>query len=207
MPYIGEPYNESYFHTFSFPLRPEGYHDYSRFLDFAQGQNLWENIADDIEVTTDLVSGKRVLDVGCAYGYLTDILKTRGVNVSGIDISTWAIGQAQTLFPSLDFTEGDFLSSGFSNNTFDLAVTCGTIECMNTDAEIGNFLSEMRRVTKPNGIMYALIDYNRSDPIYQNKTAAEWLTAMEAGLPGPFTFDVQDIGHLPLYYATRVVVT
>ncbi len=207
MPYIGDPYDYDYFHTFS-KIRPEGYHDYSRFLDFAQGQNLWVNIADDIEATTGLVSGKRVLDIGCAYGYLTDILTARGADVSGIDISAWAISQAQSLFPTLDFIDEDLLNTGFSNNTFNLSVVCGTLECMNNDAEIGNFLSRLRGIMKSSGIWYFLIDYNHGPaPIYQNKTAEEWLVALDAGIPGPFDFAVQDVGHLPLYYATRVVVT
>ena len=207
MTYIGEPYDETYYHTFS-KTRREGYHDYSRWLDFAGGQNLWENIADDIEAMTGLVSGKRILDVGCAYGYLTDILTARGANVSGIDISAWAISQAQSLFPALDFVQGDLLTSGFGNNTFHLTVVCGTLECMNNDAEIGSFLSEIKRVTKPTGIMYFLIDYCRGPaPIYQNKTYEEWLTDLQAGISGPYDFDVQDVGHLPLYYATRAVVT
>jgi SAM-dependent methyltransferase len=202
MPYIGEPYDEDYFHTFS-KIRPEGYHDYP-----SSGIQTLVNIADDIEATTGPVSGKDILDVGCAYGYLTDILTARGANVVGIDLSTWAISQAQSLFPALTFDQGDFLSSPYSNNQFDLTVVCGALECMNNDSEIGSFLSEVRRVTKSRGVYYFLIDYNRgSTPIYQNKTSAEWLADMDSGLPGPFTFNVEDVGHLPLYYSTRVVVT
>jgi SAM-dependent methyltransferase len=206
VPYIGEPYDQDYFHTFS-KIRPEGYHDYSRFLDFAGGQNLFVNIADDIEAQTGLVSGKRVLDVGCAYGYLTDELANRGADVTGIDISGYAMAEAQSLFPALDFVQADFLLSSLPKNEFDLTVVCGVIECMNNDAEIDAFIQEIGRVTHPTGIMYGLISYDDSDPIYQNKTAAEWEAVLNAGLPGPYDFDVQDVGHLPLFYATRMVVT
>lgn len=205
-PYIGEPYTESYFHTFS-QIRPEGYHDYSRFLDFAQGQNLWENIADDIEATTGLVSGKDVLHVCCEYGYLTNILTTRGANVIGVDLSTWAISQAQSLFPALTFVEADFVSAGFGLNQFDLLVVVGWVERMPTDPDIADLMQECGRVTHPTGTMYFLIDYDETDPIYQNKTASEWLAILEAGIPGPYDFAVEDVGHLPLYYRSRVVVT
>jgi SAM-dependent methyltransferase len=200
MAYLGEPYDASYY---------VGNHD-GGYTDFATiNPQWWINIADDIEANTGLVSGKRVLEVGCAYGFLTNLLAQRGADVSGIDISAFAIGEANSRFPTLDFVEDDFLSSGaFSNNTFDLIVSCGAFECMSTDPEIGGFLSRMRAWLKSSGIYYFLIDYKNSPPIYyQNKTAAEWLIAMEVGLPGPFDFDVEDVGHLPVMYATRVVVT
>lgn len=203
MPYIGEPYDQDYFHTFS-RIRPEGYNDYPD----GGGIQLFTNISDDIETMIGPVNGKNVLDVGCAYGYLMDVLADRGANVIGIDLSAWAISQAQVLFPSLTFNQNDFLTSPYSNNQFNLTVICGTLECMNNDIEIGLFLNEIRRVTKPNGIMYFLIEFKHGpDPIYQNRTAAEWLITLEAGMPGPFNFDVQDVGHLPLYYGTRIVVT
>jgi 2-polyprenyl-3-methyl-5-hydroxy-6-metoxy-1,4-benzoquinol methylase len=200
MPYLEEPYDASYY---------VGNHD-GGYTDFATiNPQWWINIADDIEANTGLVSGKRVLEVGCAYGFLTDLLAQRGADVSGIDISAFAIGEANSRFPTLDFIEDDFLSSGaFSNNTFDLIVSCGAIECMSNDSEMSSFLSRARAWLKPNGTYYFLIDYNTGPVVYyQNKTVSEWLTAMAAGLPGPFDFDVEDVGHLSVMYATRVVVT
>lgn len=200
MPYLGEPYDASYY------VGSDG----AGYTDFAKiNPQFWINIADDIETATGLVSGKRVLDIGCAYGHLTNELALRGADVSGIDISTFAIAEANSRFPTRDFVEDDFLlSSAFSGNTFDLTVSCGALECMENDSDIGSFFSRVRFLTKSNGIYYFLVDYKNSPPIYyNNRTAAEWLTAMEAGLPGPFTFDVEDVGHLPIRFATRVVVT
>jgi SAM-dependent methyltransferase len=205
MPYLGEPYDQSYFEGDN--TRREGYPHYGEWFvrhDFAV---VW---ADDIEAETGLVVGKDVLVVGCAYGFLVAELEARGANVIGIDISAYAIAEANSRFPGLTFVEGDFLSSPFSNNQFDMSVSMGVLGCMNTDVEIGNFLSETRRVVKnANKLYYFLEDYSTSShgTIYQNRTPAEWLLAMEAGLPGPFSFDVQDVGHLPVYYRTRVVVS
>lgn len=200
MPYLEEPYDAAYY---------VGNHD-GGYTDFATiNPQWWINIADDIEANTGLVSGKRVLEIGCAYGFLTNELNSRGADVSGIDISAFAIAEANSRFPTLDFVEGDFLTSGvFPNNTFDLTISCGALECMSNDQEIGQFLSRVRSWTRSAGTYYFLVDYN-TGPVayYQNRTAAEWLLAMEAGLPGPFTFDVQDVGGMSLMYATRVVVT
>lgn len=203
MPYLGEPYDSSYFEGGG--LRPEGYPDYGAWSIRHSFAVAW---ADDIETHTGLVSGKDILDVGCAYGFLTNELEARGANVIGIDLSSFGISEANSRFPALTFVEGDFITNGFSNNQFDLTVSLGALECMDTDPLMQTFLNQVNRVTKPTGIYYFLIDYDENPPFhYQNKTAAEWFAAMQAGLPGPYTFDVQDVGNLPLYYATRVVVT
>jgi SAM-dependent methyltransferase len=205
MPLIGEPYDQDYYHTFSL-IRPEGYHDYP---DGNLDGQLFINIADDIEAHPQIgpVAGLDVLDVGCAYGYLTNELVQRGANVIGIDISAWAIAQAQALFPGLTFVQDDVINSPFSNNQFDLLVVCGVLECMADDPTIGQFLNELNRILPNNRWMYFLIENNFGpEPIYQQRTAAEWQTALNAGIPGPFDFDVQDVGHLPLYYGTRAVV-
>lgn len=203
MPYRGEPYDQAYFEAEPF-MTQAGYTYYPRFVDLG----IFTNWADDIEAQTGPVAGKDVLDIGCAYGYLTAELAARGANAVGIDISPWAIAKAQILHPGITFIEGDFLSSPFGNNDFHLTCVIGIVECMNNDAEMSAFLSEARRVNRPNGKFYALMEYKFGpDPIYLNYTWAEWLARFEAGIPGPFDFDAQDVGHLPVFYGTRVVVT
>lgn len=203
MPYFGEPFDVTYYEGAG--ARDDGYRDYP---DLIFRHNLAVAWADDIEATTGLVSGKDVLDIGCAYGFLTDELEARGANVIGVDLSAFAIGEANSRFPALTFVQEDFLANSFSNNQFHLSVAIGSLECMSIDLEIQTFLNEVNRVVRPTGIFYFLIDWDETPPqYYNNRTPAEWLAAMQAGLPGPYTFDVQDVGHLPLFYRTRVVVT
>ena len=203
MPYLGEPYDMTYFEGAG--SRREGYPHYA---DWYASHNFAVTWADDIEAHTGLVAGKDVLVVGCAHGFLVAELDARGANVIGIDISAYAIAEANASFPGLAFVQGDFLTS-FGANQFDMSVNIGVLECMNNNAEIGAFLSRTRLVVNNSRSYYFLIDYSTSatPTIYQNRTAAEWLAAMQVGLPGPFTFDVQDVGHLPVFYATRVVVS
>jgi SAM-dependent methyltransferase len=204
MPYLGEPFDQSYFEGFG--SRHEGYWN---FPDNFVRHNFAVVWADDIEAETGLVTGKDILVVGCAYGFLVAELDSRGANAIGIDISGWAISQANLRFPGSTFVQEDFIINSFSNNQFNMSVNLGVLECMSTDPEIGTFLSQTRRVVDNSRSYYFLLDYSTSQQgtVYQNRTAAEWLAAMEAGLPGPFAFDVQDVGHLPVYYRTRVVVS
>ena len=54
-----------------------------------------------------LSKGKRrgkLLDIGCAYGFLTNSLNRYGYTAIGIDISEFAIEQARSRFPYLNFT-------------------------------------------------------------------------------------------------------
>lgn len=203
MPYLGEPFDATYFEGDG--SRPDGYPEYGVWAERHAFAVAW---ADDIETHTGLVTGKDILDVGCAYGFLTAELEARGATVVGIDLSSYCIAEANSRFPALTFVEDDFITNPFSNNQFDLTVGLGVLECMDTDPLMQTFLNQVNRVTKPTGIYYFLIDFDNNPPFYyQNKSTAEWLLAMEAGLPGPYDFDVENVGHLPLYYATRVVVT
>jgi len=77
------------------------------------------------EMGKDLLigQGKRALDVGCAYGYISHVLTVLGYETFGTDISNWGIKQAKNQ------TNGQFLVSDvqtslpFKPQTFDL-VTC-----------------------------------------------------------------------------------
>jgi SAM-dependent methyltransferase len=200
--YYGVPFNSDYYEGPG--TRRDGYDEYGAWMVRHSFATAW---ADDIEAQYGLVSGDDVLVVGCAYGFLVDELASRGANVIGIDISSYAIGEANSRFPTRTFVEEDFLSNSFSNNQFHLTVCIGSLECMSTEDQMQTFLNQVNRVTRPTGVYYFLIDYDNYAPYYQNKTATEWLAAFQAGLPGPYTFDVQDIRDLSIFYTTRVVVT
>ena len=67
--------------------------------------------------------GKTALDVGCAYGYGVDVLKTLGYDAYGIDISKYSSKKAKKLF-SADFLACDVQKGlPFKENVFDL-ITC-----------------------------------------------------------------------------------
>lgn len=47
--------------------------------------------------------GKRILDVGCGNGYISNALATKGKEVVGIDFDENAVGIAQSVYPSIKF--------------------------------------------------------------------------------------------------------
>lgn len=67
--------------------------------------------------------GKTALDVGCAYGYAVNVLKSFGYDASGVDISKHGVKQAKKIC-STDLVVCDLQKNlPFKNRVFDL-VTC-----------------------------------------------------------------------------------
>ena len=68
--------------------------------------------------------GKTALDVGCAYGFAVDVLKSLGYDSLGVDISRYSIKQAKKKIRIVDFAVCDMQSGlPFKKESFDL-VTC-----------------------------------------------------------------------------------
>ena len=193
MPYIGEPFDENYF-TGSNPL------GYTNIAFEEERHRAWAN---DIEQYTGLVSGKDVLEIGCAFGYLTDELALRGATVTGFDYSDYAIAQAQALFPTRHFVVGDIMSSGFTRNSFDLIVCCRTLECFDM-TQTGAVLRELARIKRPQGSLYITV-YSQHET-YHCLSQAEWQSYASPLFPGQ-TINVYPVGDQPLSADLRIVVT
>lgn len=94
-----------------------------------------------------------VLDIGCGSGHGSNTLASKFKTVSGVDISPEAIEYAKKYWqlPNIDFRLGDSLNIPFPDNTFDVVVAFEVFEHL-TDWR--KFLTEIKRVLKPNGLVY-----------------------------------------------------
>ncbi|WND03341.1 class I SAM-dependent methyltransferase [Temperatibacter marinus] len=121
-----------------------------RMGDFSQ-KSLWKEEASKAFEDIQISSNFRALDIGCNDGSGTEILSSLlDVSFEGIDISTAAIDSAHKNFPNKKdkFQTYDGENIPFLENSFD--VIC----CMHVIGHVKNvktFLSEIRRVMKPNG--------------------------------------------------------
>ncbi len=75
----------------------------------------------------DPVRHKRLIEIGCAYGYFLDIARSYFCNVQGIDITEEGIFHAREHL-GLDVIHGDFLKHDFGNQKFDVVCLWDTIE-------------------------------------------------------------------------------
>lgn len=192
MPYIGEPFDASYF----IGSRPEGYTDITEI-------SYWPAVADDIEARMGSVNGLDVLEIGCAFGGLSAELDSRGANMTGLDISAHAIGEAQTQHPGITFITSDGLNTPFPNNAFDMAVASRVSTCMPDVATLKDLIREIKRKVKAQGAAYILEDL--VNIYYFTITEAQWQTEVSSLFPGKTT-ETTLVGHrLPA--DVRVVVT
>ncbi len=93
--------------------------------------NNFESIASKI---INLFNPETVLDIGCAYGYLVEALRSKGVKAYGIDVSEYAVNQAdENVKPFLKSMSAlDNLPDNFPKH-YDLVVSIEMIEHLYED--------------------------------------------------------------------------
>ncbi len=108
----------------------------------------WVPVARDIVQHFNLKPGQRVLDVGCAKGFLVkDLLSVcPGLDVYGLDISDYAIKHCESeVIGRLHRGSADDLP--FPDNSFDAVISLNTIHNF-TRTQAIKALSEVQRVSK-----------------------------------------------------------
>lgn len=140
----------------------------------------WVPIAEDIVKHYQLKAGDRVLDIGCAKGFLVkDLMKVcPGLEVFGIDISNYAIMHCE---PEVigRLHVGDARRLPFPDNSFKVALSINTIHNFDRTECIGA-IKEMQRVTTDGG--YIQVDSYKSE--VDRQLFLDWvLTAKTHGTP------------------------
>lgn len=143
-----------------------------------------------------LAPGARVLDVGCAWGRLSQELAAHGYNVMGIDINEREIERACEGSSALDvayppsFMVADARTLPFRNETFDACVIQSFLTTLTDRESRDAVLGEVRRVLTPDGIAYFGV-FGRSDdnPLYKERYDRDYPSTGTYG-----TFYVTDDG-------------
>jgi len=106
----------------------------------------YEQIVDDV---LRLSSQGFVLDVGCGFGQITEMLHLKGIRVVGIDIGGEIRENKVWKHLHASFILGDGCNLPFKKGTFDAVICCGVLEHAYNQHK---FLRECRRVLKNNGL-------------------------------------------------------
>jgi SAM-dependent methyltransferase len=121
----------------------------------------WQAVARRIAEHYQLQPGARILDIGCAKGFLLhDFLDAvPGADVAGIDVSRYAIEHAM---PSVRdrLTVGSAAALPYADNSFDLVVSINTLHNLRV-GELDSALREMERVAR--GPKYLIVDSFRNE--------------------------------------------
>jgi 2-polyprenyl-3-methyl-5-hydroxy-6-metoxy-1,4-benzoquinol methylase len=91
----------------------------------------------------------RILDVGCANGWLTARLAEFG-EVMGTDIADGSIAVARERYPQIPFECGDFSSPDLRLGMFDMVVSLDVLGCV---ADQNAFIKGIRQVLRPSGYL------------------------------------------------------
>ncbi len=98
------------------------------------------------------VRGLDVLDIACGEGYGSALLAASAASVVGVDVSPEAVAHAERKYSlkNLRFQTGDCRSIPIESASVDVVVSFETIEHLE-EHEV--FMSEIRRVLKPGGLL------------------------------------------------------
>lgn len=138
----------------------------------------WIPVAQDIMSHFGLRSGARVLDVGCAKGFLVKDMVDLGLDAYGLDVSAYAVRNCPVeIAGRLQIGTADQLP--FADSTFDAVISINTIHNLDRQKCV-NALSEIQRVSR--GCSFVQVDSYRTEE--QRKVFEDWvLTADFHGYP------------------------
>jgi ubiquinone/menaquinone biosynthesis C-methylase UbiE len=96
-------------------------------------------------------SGDKVLDLGCGNGRCVEIIKSKGGEYVGIDISDKLVEIAKGRYPAENFQVGDALSLPYPDNSFDLVYSIAVLHHIPSAQMREQFIQEAKRALNPGG--------------------------------------------------------
>jgi len=159
----------------------------------------WRPVAKDIVEYFELKPGDRLLDVGCAKGFLVKDLLELGIDAYGIDISEYAIINCEPeVIGRLHIGSAEQLI--FPNNSFQAVVSINTIHNLTRSGCI-KALKEIERIAPGKGFIQ--VD-SYHDPV-QKEVFENWvLTAKYHGYPNEWRDLFNQAGYTGDYYWTVI---
>ncbi len=156
----------------------------------------WRSVAKDIIKHFKLEDGARILDVGCAKGFLLYELMQENPTfyLKGLDISRYAIRNAHPEIKSR-LSQGRAQALPFRNSSFDLVISINTIHNLSRKQTI-LALKNIERVSR--GKSYVVVDSYQTPE--QKKQFQHWcLTAQTHGYPWEWKRIFEEAGYTGAY--------
>ncbi len=147
----------------------------------------------------NLNDGVRILDVGSGTGYYLNLLRKRGLNCVGVDLSENMLRQSKHVYPDLIVQLADARWLPFLDDSFDAVIS---IETLRYFSDRKPLLKEIFRVTKPGGTLFITAApllsvntygiFNTACRIFNLKSLVSCFQSFETA--GSFKRQLEDIG-------------
>lgn len=121
----------------------------------------------------------KLLEVGCAYGFLLDFFRKNGWNVSGVEISKESSSYAREWF-GLKVLTDTIEHAPYPDEEFDVVLMLDIIEHLPDPI---TSLKEVRRIMKPDGILLVQVPYELS---HWEKILEALLKGKKPGIASPY---------------------
>ena len=120
------------------------------------------------------LAGRKIIELGCAFGSLVRWLRQQGADAYGLDLS-WPISQGIALWPELEpyliVADARTWLPTQGRNSWDAIISRGFLDCQ-TDADLVVMIPEINRICKFQQV-HSVDPWN--DPEFYNaKTLAQW---------------------------------
>jgi SAM-dependent methyltransferase len=164
---------------------------------FSYNPKYWVNVVPDFQKRYKLKDGMRILDVGCAKGFMLFDFKRLipGLEVAGVDISSYAIKNAlPEVAPYLKVENAKKLS--YPDASFDLVISINTVHNLPI-SECKEAIREIIRVSKNHA--FITVDAYRNNQ--EKKRMFDWnLTAQTILSVNEWKKLFRDVGYSGDYY-------
>ena len=127
-------------------------------------RDYWDSVSDKKEFTTPFQAeafsryvGKDALivDVGCGYGRTLNELSLLGyTGLMGFDFSEGMIERGRKLFPQLELKVKTDDPIDLPDSSADAVILFAVLTCIADNAEQEKLIAEIRRILKPDGVLY-----------------------------------------------------
>ena len=153
---------------------PAGYSYYKRSYETIKGIEVdsWEPIAKKY-IDRFQLKDKKVLELGCAKGFILEHFRKNGVDAYGIDISKYSVGNADSYIKEY-IKLGDVrdILLLYLDNFFDYVCSFQFIHCF-PDDEIKNLIKEMNRISLS---QFHVFDEETNCDFYIRRPMEEWIS-------------------------------
>lgn len=102
---------------------------------------------------TSIINGKKILDIGCGYGSLTNYLIKNNYDAEGIDYNTNSLIVAKKIFPDIKVRniKAEILDEHYNENSFDTIILKDCFHHLVDESDIKRTFHSFRKILRNNG--------------------------------------------------------